>query len=678
MTDALRRQLAQAAGLVLQWTDAAEQDQQLDPARQRHLLDALQLPSGSAAECRESLQLLQLEALARPELLTADAGQPLQLPAGLVLSAEAGWQDEQGQRQPLQRDQANHPLAPVQPGYYQLDLPGGPLDVAVAPPRCYGVADVCADPQARRWGLALQVYALARAGDGGLGDHSAVAELAEHAARHGADALGLSPLHASSPIVHGYSPYSPSHRGFLNPLHADAQVLFGEAAWHQALVASGQAQAWQTAAQPLIDWPAQARMRRAIWQQLFAQSQQALAATLHAFEQHGGAPLRAHALIAARQAWAVEQGQSTSWLDWEAGWAERSSAIPGFFAAAHPQALAFEVFLQWAAAQGWSQTQRRARESGMAIGLIADLAVGFEPGGGEAWRHRDLILQGISLGAPPDAFNADGQQWGITSYSPRGLRRSGFAPFIELLRANMALGGGIRIDHILGLNRLWVVPQGGPASAGGYLRYPLQDLLRLVALESWRHRCIVIGEDLGTVPADLRALLAQRGVMGTDVLLFNRDAHGAFLPPGQWRDNALATTTTHDLPPLAGWRRGLDIDWRAKLQQWPENQRQAEQQHRQQEVSRLQQALAALPAATPPAESTPALDWSALRFVALSRAPLVLVPMEDALGLDQQPNLPGTVDDHPNWRRRLPSLTPLAPAMAWLQQQRLAAREALA
>ncbi|MEE7548075.1 4-alpha-glucanotransferase, partial [Xanthomonas sp. Kuri4-1] len=199
----------------------------------------------------------------------------------------------------------------------------------------------------------------------------------------------------------------------------------------------------------------------------------------------------------------------------------------------------------------------------------------------------DAVLRGLVLGAPPDAFNADGQVWGIGSYSPAGLRRTGYAPFIALLRAVMRDRGGVRIDHILGLLRLWVVPEGAGSDAGAYLGYPLHDLLNLLALESWRHRAIVIGEDLGVVPPGIRGELSRRGVMGIDVLMFTRDQEGDFLPPSQWRRDAVATTTTHDLPTLTGWRAGRDIDWRRRLELISAEQAASDKTARARDVLRL-------------------------------------------------------------------------------------------
>jgi len=300
--------------------------------------------------------------------------------------------------------------------------------------------------------------------------------------------------------------------------------------------------------------------------------------------------------------------------------------------------------------------------------LIADLAIGFDPRGAEAAAAGDSALRGLVLGAPPDPFCAAGQVWGISGYSPAGLANTGFAPFIGLLRAVMQDRGGVRIDHILGLQRLWVVPEGAGAQDGVYLRYPLRDLLNLVAIESWRQHCIVIGEDLGLVSPQIRSVLASRGILGTDVLPFCRGDDGAFLPPQAWRDNAVAMTGTHDLPTLVGWRRGIDLRWRQRLGQLDDSTLRSEQAQRRHEVAQLDRVLP-----IGPCKDAAAARLAALRHVASSAAPLALLPVEDALGLAEQVNLPGTVDQHPNWRRRLPQrprVSTLQASMACMAEAR--------
>ncbi|BBI63762.1 hypothetical protein HSBAA_50680 [Vreelandella sulfidaeris] len=244
----------------------------------------------------------------------------------------------------------------------------------------------------------------------------------------------------------------------------------------------------------------------------------------------------------------------------------------------------------------------------MTIGLITDLAVGADAGGSQTWSRQTDMLEGVSIGAPPDLFNGQGQDWGLAAFSPFGLKRSGFRSFIDMLRSAFAHAGGLRIDHILGLMRLWLVPHGASPTEGGYLSYPLEDMLRLVALESWRHRGIVIGEDLGTVAPGFRQRLAARGILGMQVLWFEQDEEQHYLAAGEWSPDAMATTSTHDLPTVAGWWAGRDIEWRSRLGLLKSTQSaESEQQVRRQERAKLATTLGLL-GGTPTAETLEAAD----------------------------------------------------------------------
>ena len=649
MSDAALAKLAQAVGIGVTWTDAYGQDRSLSDETLHSLLDAMQLPSHSAERRTASLHLIEERTHALPALITADASQVFALPPAIRGAAAITAYDEEGKDQALALPGHGQCRAPKKYGYYQLVVGPRQLILAVAPPRCFGVGDALGLPQHptglhKTWGLAAQVYALRHAQDGGVGDSRAVAELAQAIGQAGGDALALSPLHAVSPIRTHYSPYSPSHRGFFNWLHADAAQVLGASALHDAIEQSDAMAAWQAAQHgKLVDWPTVSALRRGVFGQLhtlFAHAPPSLREDLQRFATEGGNALRRHAWFAARQAQAARRDEAGAWQQWNEDW--RDEAVAQQFAREYGADVDFEMFLQWLSARSWEKTAALARDAGQRIGLIHDLAVGFEAGGSEAWAWREHVLAGLELGAPPDAFNPQGQSWGVTSYSPWGLQATGFRPFIDLLRTNMTHGGGIRIDHIIGFQHLWVLRQGQSSAEGGYLRQPLRDLLRITALESWRQRCIVIGEDLGTVPAGLRDVLAARGVLGIDVLLFTHDQHGKFLPPHAWRKNAVAMTSTHDLPPLAGWRQGTDLRARANAQAWREEALGQQLQAREKEVAQLDAALAA---ASPPGYAG---------FLANTPAPLVLIPLEDALERTEQPNLPGTIDSHPNWRHRLP------------------------
>jgi 4-alpha-glucanotransferase len=293
----------------------------------------------------------------------------------------------------------------------------------------------------------------------------------------------------------------------------------------------------------------------------------------------------------------------------------------------------------------------------MKIGIIADIATGIDPAGSDCWGSPDDVLNGLRIGAPPDLFNAAGQNWGITALSPLNLRKNGLAPFVALLRANMAYAGGIRIDHAMGLMRLWVMPEGASPADGVYLRYPLDDMLRLLSLESHRARAIVIGEDLGTVPPGFSQTLADRGILGMQVLWFEHDPDGQLRAPSRWRREAVAMTTTHDLPTVAGWWNGRDIEWRAKAGiRTQKGNDAADREERTKLKEHLWSALRAADCVSShqPDGAKSVID-GAICYVGNTPCRLAIVAAEDICGLEEQPNLPGTIDEHPNWRRRLPS-----------------------
>lgn len=616
--------LAQEAGLLIDWVDAADQQRRVAVPTLRTVLGALGLPAANARQCEDSLRQCQ-DGLDVVPLLTTQRGTRFSVGAP---GTACEWQAEDGGRIAVQADDQGDVVAPNAIGYWMLHHQGRAQRVAVAPLRCFGVADACGDGSPRAWGVGLQVYSARQPDDAGIGDVEAAATWVRQSSLAGADAMALGPVHAARPVDQHYSPYSPSDRRYFDPLHAAPVRVLGEAALQAMAQVEGLGQRFSALhRQAMIDWPASAAAKWE-WLKVLHRELASMPAACHAdfarFVDAGGESLRAYATFAA-----------------------------GDFGDDDP---ALQLFAQWLAARGWAGLQREARERGMAIGLIADLAVGFDPAGAEAAAWPDAVMHGLVLGAPPDAFNAAGQQWGIGSYSPVGLRRSGYAPFLSLLRAVMRDRGGVRIDHILGLLRLWVVPEGADTADGAYLRYPLHDLLNLLALESWRHRAVVIGEDLGVVPPGIRAELSQRGVMGIDVLMFTRDyaSDGHFLAPSEWRRDAVATTTTHDLPTVVGWRQARDLDWRARLgMAQPEELREARAQ-RKLDIEALERAKArAAVCADDPWLGT-------LCFTARAPAPLALLPVEDALALIEQPNLPGTVAVHPNWCRRLPDPLPQA------------------
>jgi 4-alpha-glucanotransferase len=664
MSDEAVRDLARRAGIAVEWTDFAGRTKTAKPDVLRSILASLGVPCGTRGDLLASRKRLlrkpTVHALA--PLVTATAGRPSRLDVGANERQSALLSLESGEMREIA-------LAPVrgrlripainETGYHRLRLDNREFVLAVAPSRCHTIND--AVPDARLWGITAQVHALRRRGDGGIGDAGAVAMLAEAAGTRGADALALSPLHAlfaANPARCG--PYSPSTRLFLNPLYASPGLVFGEAYVNTAVHSEGLAEVFERMEdQPIIDWPVAAggkyRLLRALFETFFdTQGDEGpLGSDFAQFRAEGGTPLMQHAVFEALHTTQSARGDS-DWRRWPVDLRDPCSAAVRFFAAAHHREVLFHCFLQWLADRSIAIAQRRAREAGMRIGLIGDLAVGMDPSGSHAWSRQSDMLGGLSIGYPPDPLNPRGQDWRLTSFSPRALTRTGFAPFLATLRAALRHTGGLRINHAMGLTRLWLIPEGGDPSDGAYLGYPLVDLLRLLALESHRRRAIVFGEDLGLAPNGFREALEVAGLHGTRVLWLERNGC-AFSPPGAWDHSAVAMTSTHDLPTVAGWWHANDIATRGGLGVGATEDVTAKHAFERRALWDAFVAHGAGEGAPPAQNDTQPVVDAALAFVATTPSPLCLTPIEDLIGIADQPNLSGAGEQHPNCRRRLTS-----------------------
>jgi len=671
MSEAAIQALARRAGLAAEWTDYANRPHRVATESLARILEALGLPCRTPDDIKASETMLAPRGL--PALITATVDEAIELPMPHRGSLPVELTMEDGTRaEPQATATQGGTMLPgiAVPGYHTLDIGGARLTLAVAPRRCVTVADLTAGE--RSWGIAAQLYGLRRSGDCGIGDASAAAVLACAAAAAKADALALSPIHAMfSAEPRHFSPYSPSSRLFYNPLYADAAVVLGAERVAKVVAHAGlSAQCAALEGCALIDWPASAGLKHAIFRALFenfaatdlASAPTPLAADFAQFRAAAGKLLEDHARFEALHAQMYRGNPSLwSWRDWPAEWRDPNGAAVAQFAAKNEFEIGFHCFLQWITDRSFAAAQRAAKDAGMRIGLIGDLAVGMSGEGSHAWTSQRDILTGIEIGAPPDLYNAKGQTWGLTTFSPRALFEAGFAPFIATLRAGLRHAGGLRIDHAMGLLRLWVVPRGADASTGAYLHYPIADLLRLVALESHRHGAIVVGEDLGTVPEGFHDTLADAGIYGMRVLWFERTPE-EFAPPRSWPTNTMAMTSTHDLPTVAGWWSGTDIERRAALGLADAEQERSERRRDRALLWRaFRRTKAAVGEAPAPDAPSAAVD-AALRFTAKASSQLALPPLEDILGLEEQPNLPGTVEGHPNWQRRYPG-----PAGALLQ-----------
>ncbi|WP_297839402.1 4-alpha-glucanotransferase [Pseudomonas sp.] len=659
MSNELLQRLATRAGLAVDWVDANGRPQTVSPQVLCKVLDGLGYPADSAEDIETSLQRL-LEADKQhtaPPLLTVDHGHTLDLSAWFAPNTPFELVLEDGGRfNGILTDTAQLP-AQSAVGYQQLIIDSQHVTLAVAPKSCYSIAMATETATPRVWGLTVQLYALRRLGDGGFGDTQALEDFVRSAGERGADAVAISPMHAMfASDTHRYSPYSPSSRLFLNGLYASPGSVLGERDLRMAIERTGLAEEFERLeALHLIDWPAAAAAKWTLLHALFegfSNGSHPLNEDFASFCDAGGEALENHCRFEALQAQCSTRGMSQNWREWPEEFKNPQGPAIAEFASQHREQIRFHAFAQWLIARGLERAQVAARSSGMRVGLIADLAVGADGAGSQAWSRQDELLASLTVGAPPDILNRSGQSWGISAFSPNGLKRNGFRAFIEMLRANFAHAGGLRIDHIMGLQRLWVVPVGSPPREGAYLNYPLDDMLRLLALESWRYKAVVLGEDLGTVPEGMHDKLSARAILGMRVLLFEQDnAH--FKPILKWSDEALATTSTHDLPTLTGWWNELDIEWSRVLGLIDEQAEHQARDNRQREREGLRHALSQDHAnfRNQLSECEQVIDAS-VRYLGHTRAPLVLLPMEDALGVEQQANLPGTIDSHPNWRRR--------------------------
>ncbi|MNP95407.1 4-alpha-glucanotransferase [compost metagenome] len=712
--------LAAAAGIFEHWTDARQRSRRVAPATLRALLDALDLPADSPQAIRDSRQRVAAQAAdALPPVIVTRIDETAPLPRAARgpyrIVCESGRIVEGEIR--IDRDGQPCLSAPDEPGYHRLSLASGDATLAVAPRQAPGLADLTGVGNPRCWGISAQVYSLrqdacaALPRTHGFGDFGALRELAVAAAEQGADVLAISPVHAMfAAQPERCSPYSPSSRLFLNVLYAAPAGVLGQDALARALAGTEPADLSALDGLDLIDWPAAAAQRLHLLRALhgqFASGGPAGPRQRYAqFCASGGQALRDHAVFESLHATRrAPDGAVLPWRLWPAGLRDPASAEVRRFAQDHPMEVDFHQFAQWLAAENLAAAQAAGREAGMRLGLLADLAVGDSPDGSHAWSRQADLMPRMSIGAPPDIYNPLGQNWGLTAFSPRALHANGYAAFIDMLRASLAHTGGVRIDHILGMARLWLVPDGATPGEGAYLRYPLDTLLALTALEAWRHRAFAIGENLGTVPEGFDQRLKDNGLLGMNVLWFMRqapdaapgpDAPAGFTDPAQWPPDAAAMTTTHDLPTLRGWWKERDIDWRVKLNLLGADDDEATLRRGRaidrELLARALDAATGAPAAgasaaasaaakasgagapgaeasaaeasaaiTSPAKASPAGTAPAeaplpalLRFVSSSQCPLLLVPMEDVAGLLDQPNLPGTIDTHPNWRQRLP------------------------
>ncbi|GDY28673.1 4-alpha-glucanotransferase [Gandjariella thermophila] len=618
-------ELAEAMGVATSYENHEGRRVRVDPAVVVAVLAELGVDAGGPAAVRDALAALRDRRRRGrlPPAVVVRQGEARWLPGRGVVRLESGCSRPVDGRLP--RDL---PL-----GWHRLAVAEQEVTLVVAPRAL--------PPPPPAWGWMLQLYAVHSAGSWGIGDLADLRELARWSGRRlGAGALLVNPLHAVTPVLPVEpSPYSPSSRRFANPLYLRIEDTAEYAA------ADPDTRRAVDALRPhrLAD---RVEYDRVWWAKRRA---------LELLRPAGiDLPDRADLLDFATFC-ALAERYGPRWRDWPPPLRHPGSPAVAEARAQLADRVAFHAWVQRLCAAQLDAAQRAARDAGMPIGVLHDLAVGVDPHGADAWALQDVLAGGVTVGAPPDAFNQRGQDWGLPPWHPVRLAEAGYRPFRDVLRAGLAHGGGLRVDHVAGLWRLWWIPRGGSPEHGSYVRYDADALLGVLALEAYRAGAVVIGEDLGTVEERVRTALREMGALGSAVLWFTRGPDGRLLPPEAWPERAAASVSTHDLPTATGFLRGEHVEVRAELgvlARDPERERRAaaEERHELLDLLRTHGLLGPQPERADEQDVVLAMH----RLLARTPCRLLLAAPADAIGEVRQPNLPGTVHEYPNWRIPLP------------------------
>ncbi|MED5488677.1 MAG: 4-alpha-glucanotransferase [Pseudomonadota bacterium] len=566
-----------------------------------------------------------------------------------------------------------------------LDLPLGYHDVAlsadddefarsrliVAPEACYTPNEI--KEGKKIWGLSVQLYCVRSENNWGIGDFSDLALLIEKAAGVGADFIGLNPIHALYPAnPNACSPYGPSSRRWLNYLYIDVTAIDGyDDASVQAVVSSDEFKATLEHARNVehVDYEAVAHVKLAalkavfdVYDAKYLRKSTKQNKAFKAFVEAGGESLDMLAVYDALQSHLKAEGKdSWGWPVFPQDYKDYYNPAVAKFKSANEQDVKFYLFLQWIAAQQLELASNKATDAGMTIGLYRDLAVGVSEGSAEIWGNKDLYCTGASVGAPPDILGPLGQNWGLPPMDPRKLYEQGYQPIIDLFASNMASSGSLRIDHVMALLRLWWVVKGDNAKDGGYVYYPVDDLLGILALESHRNQSLVIGEDLGTVPEEIRSKLADNGVYSYRVFFFEQAEDGGFFSPSHYPVQSMSTLTTHDMPTLIGYWHCLDLELGKEIGLYPTEEilqtLYADRHENKQAILDTLHGHGSIGDNVGRDVNHTGMNRELNNGMQVHMAggssALLSLQLEDWLEMDKPVNIPGTFDEYPNWRRKL-------------------------
>ncbi len=611
--------LADICGIVPHFYDLHGQQLPTSPETQRALLAANGIDVSTDDAIRSSLAQLRFDRDDRwfPDEIIVEAG----VEAWQNFGLGAAWDirlDESDDILVSGEPDDQITVPPLDPGIYTLTATASGrtevITVIAAPKTLPSVPDLTG--ATRLWGMNLALYGLRSERNAGLGDFADLGAVAQIAGGQSADFVGINPLHAM-----GYadqaaiSPYSPSHRGYLNTacIALDALPGAGDADDFADLRAS-ETVAYQD------HKPRHAAALETAFATFLTKADPADAQSFAAFQSNGGDDLHKFATFEA-----LSEIYGPDWRQW-----------PDTPANPDPARVTFHMWLQWVADRQLSDAQAKAKAGGMALGLYLDLAVGSRRDGAESWCAQTAIAQGVSIGAPPDHLSPAGQNWDLAAFAPRKLKAERYRPLRRIIAQTIRHAGIIRIDHVLGLNRSYWIPDDG--SPGGYIHQPFESLLAVIKIEAARYNCAVIGEDLGLVPDGFRDTMRSHGFYGYSVLQYEKDDSGAFRTSDAGSAQVLSCFATHDTPTVKGYETGHDIDWWENLSWVDRETAENMREQRKADVSRY----------------TENGDFSTNvhGMLAGSSACLAAVQLDDVLGAKETQNLPGTIDEHPNWRRK--------------------------
>lgn len=709
--DATLDRLSELAGLVTSYRDAWGNAQRMTRDTQRALLAAMGIETGSTDAIETAVRDFEQASWRRPLdpalVVQHSRGRPLRVPLTLPTPAAdrtIEWRVEketgeardgavrfaelpllEGRKfdgEAIERRALEIPF-PIDPGYHRLRLfgsalkgagdggEGASLPIIAVPKRCY-IPRRSAE-QGKAWGIGTQLYGLRSARNWGIGDFTDLARFLEVAAALGADAVGLNPLHALFPgNPERISPYSPSDRRFLSMLYIDVEAIadFAECEAAKDLLGNADVQRRLDTARraALVDYPEVTALKLQALELIFRSFRERhlgpeppsatseRGAVFRRFQAAGAEMLDRMAVF---QALSQHFGADKAWWDWPEPYRDCTSAEVAKFADDHCERVEFFQYLQWQADHQLRAAAQTAHDAGMTIGLYHDLALAADRAGAEMWTNRRFIAGDVSIGAPPDEWNHRGQNWGLPAYDPGALRAAGYAPFAAIVRANMGHGGALRIDHIIGLERTFWIPRGAEPQDGGYVRSRAADLIGVLALESRRQKCLVIGEDLGTLPEGFQERMHAADILSYRLLYFSQDERGEYVSPRRYPASAVVAIGTHDLATFAGFWRGRDLDVRTELGLYPSREFEIAARKRREggrtDLIKAFKRQGLLPKSFPEDSIDFSFDLvqAAYRFLGRSPAMLLLLHLEDVLGEENQVNMPGTVSEHPNWRRKM-------------------------